>query len=66
MGDIKFTEEQYKAMVGATISELNDIMNVSLKQRATDLVKTAIGRAVRVEEPIRYNYSLSRRMPSMN
>ena len=52
MGDIKFTEEQYKAMVGATISELNDIMNVSLKQRAKDLVKTAIGRAVRVEEPM--------------
>ncbi len=47
-----FEHEMYIKMVNTTISELAGIMDVSLRQRAKDLVKSALGRSVRSEDPM--------------
>ena len=40
------------AMVQETIAQLNGIMDVTVKQRAKDLVKSALGRSVRTKDPM--------------
>ena len=43
---------KYRKLVEETASELTSIMDVSLGQRAKDLVKGAMGRSVRVKDPM--------------
>ena len=41
----------YYEVVGKTVEQLNNIMNVSLSDRIKDLVKKALGRSVRTKDP---------------
>lgn len=41
----------YYEVVGKTVEQLNNIMNVSLSDRGKDLVKKALGRSVRTKDP---------------
>ena len=41
----------YYEVVGKTVEQLNNIMNVSLSDRVKDLVKKALGRSVRTKDP---------------
>jgi rhamnogalacturonyl hydrolase YesR len=41
----------YYEVVGKTVEQLNNIMNVSLSDRVKDVVKKALGRSVRTKDP---------------
>jgi len=44
--------EQFSKLVVEAAHELSQIMDVSIKQQAKDLIKTAIGRSVRTKDPM--------------
>lgn len=45
-------DERYIGLVKETIRELSDIMNVSIKDRVKDSIKSAMGRSVRTKDPM--------------
>jgi len=52
MSDFKVDTAVYLDIIRASITELNGIMDVSVKDRAKDLVKSAMGRSVRSKDPL--------------
>ena len=52
MDGFKLDQEGYIAVVKQTIRDLKGIMDVSVKDRAKDLVKSAMGRSVRTKDPL--------------
>ena len=44
--------EKEKLIIKEGISELKTIMDVSARQRAKDIVKSALGRSVRTKDPM--------------
>ncbi|RKM59788.1 hypothetical protein D6855_08345 [Butyrivibrio sp. CB08] len=45
-------DERYIGLVKETIAELDDIMNVSIKNQVKDVIKSAMGRSVRTKDPM--------------
>ncbi len=50
--EVEHMDERYIGLVKETITELNDIMNVSVRDRIKDVVKKAMGRSVRTGDPM--------------
>lgn len=52
MGDFRVDTEVYMDTIRASVYELSGIMDVSFRDRAKDLVKSAMGRSVRSKDPM--------------
>ncbi len=48
----------YENLVAESITELSEIMNVSIKDRAKDMAKSALGRSVRTKDPMFWHAGL--------